>query len=465
MGRLLRRLGKAGLVPGLACATLAASAASAPAATETFGFTGAEQTFTVPAGVGSLHVVAIGARGGKGSDESAKKLGGPGGIGASVEADLTVAAGQVLFIEVGGTGADGAKGGAGGFNGGGSSNPGGFELPGGGGGGATDIRSCSRLAASCSGSPDTLSSRLLVAAGGGGGGSDGRQEQTSGGEGGDAGKDGKAAAELGCSTGSTPGGGGQAGTQTAGGVGGAAGSNGAPSGNPGAFGQGGPAGDNTLNSEPGGGGGGGYFGGGAGGGGNGCGGGGGGGGSSVSAGANTTIAVVASGVPSLTISYTPKTTTTGGGGTTTTPAPPSSPPPPSLATLSSLAETNSIFAVATPLSGQAAIKRHPKGTTFSFRLDQQATVKLAIQAAVRGRRVGRSCKRESRKLRKRPRCTRVLTVATLTRSGHTGLNKVAFSGRVGGKALKPGHYRARFTAVNVAGASPIRTLTFTIVNR
>jgi hypothetical protein len=84
---------------------------------------------------------------------------------------------------------------------------------------------------------------------------------------------------------------------------------------------------------------------------------------------------------------------------------------------------------------------------------------------VRGRRVGLSCKRESQKLRKRPRCKRTLTVATLTRSGHTGLNKVAFSGRVGGKALKPGHYRARFIAVNVAGASPTRTLTFTIVKR
>jgi Glycine rich protein len=181
--RMVQRRGSALLGLAVACAALAASAAPASAATtQAFAFTGTEQTFTVPTGVTSLHVVAVGAKGGNGSDESAKKLGGPGGLGASVEADLPVTPGQVLYVEVGGTGANGSAGGAGGFNGGGASNDGVFKLPGGGGGGATDIRSCSRVALTCAGVLDTLSSRLLIAAGGGGGGSLGRNEQPTGGD-------------------------------------------------------------------------------------------------------------------------------------------------------------------------------------------------------------------------------------------------------------------------------------------
>ena len=262
----------------------AAFAQPASAATQTFAFTGFEQPYMVPAGVHSVHVIAVGAKGGRGSDTDTD-IGGSPGFGARIEADLPVTPGQVLFIEVGGTGADGGGvggGGAGGFNGGGSSNDGVFGHPGGGGGGATDIRTCSRLAAGCALAPDTLTSRLVVAGGGGGGGDIGHELQPSGGDGGDAGKDGQTGQSMGCS-GTTPGGGGGAGTQSAGGAGGFAGNFGAPPGNPGVSGQGGGAGTSSTNSEPGGGGGGGYFGGGAGGGANGCAAGGGGGGSSFAA--------------------------------------------------------------------------------------------------------------------------------------------------------------------------------------
>jgi hypothetical protein len=42
---------------------------------------------------------------------------------------------------------------------------------------------------------------------------------------------------------------------------------------------------------------------------------------------------------------------------------------------------------------------------------------------------------------------------------------VAFGGRVRGKALGPGRYQATFTAVDSAGASSPKTLSFTIVRR
>ena len=146
-----------------ACATLTlgvlvglvgASAASAVVVEETFKYTGAEQTFTVPTGVTSIHVVATGAVGGTASDGGTL-----GGRGAVVSGDLSVKPGP-LYIEVGGPG-----GGAGGFNGGGSGGTGGFgHFLSGGGGGASDVREVSN------GDANSLQSRLLVAAGGGGGG-------------------------------------------------------------------------------------------------------------------------------------------------------------------------------------------------------------------------------------------------------------------------------------------------------
>ena len=58
-----------------------------------------------------------------------------------------------------------------------------------------------------------------------------------------------------------------------------------------------------------------------------------------------------------------------------------------------------------------------------------------------------------------------METTTLTRTGHTRLNQVAFTGRIRGRALKPGRYHAAFTAIDAAGASAPKTLRFTIVKR
>jgi hypothetical protein len=161
-----------------------------------FSSTGTEQTFTVPAGVTVLQVVAIGGHGGVGVTNGS--AGGAGGPAQGVAGNLSVTPGQLLYIEVGGVGAAGASGGSGGFNGGGPS-------PGcGGGGGASDIRT-SPITAGLS--PDT---RLIVAAGGGGGGNGG--PTSTGGAGG--------AGEAAGGSGDASASGGQPGTQSAGGAGG-----------------------------------------------------------------------------------------------------------------------------------------------------------------------------------------------------------------------------------------------------
>lgn len=205
------------------------SAAPAHATTLTFLYTGGEQTFTVPAGVTSLHVVAIGAAGG---DATAAK----GGAGAKVVADLGVTPGQTLYIEVGGKGETEAEGGVGGFNGGGAG--------GGGGGGASDIRTLPFA------SGLTTDTRLVVAGAGGGGGGSGFEAGTEGGAAGSPGVSGLYA-------------GGGAGTQTEGG----AGAEGCLStGSSGSLGLGGNGSYAGSLAGPGGGGGGGYYGGGGGGG-------------------------------------------------------------------------------------------------------------------------------------------------------------------------------------------------------
>jgi hypothetical protein len=271
----------------------------AQAATTTFSFTGGEQTFVVPQGVTSLNVVAIGGEGGTGASGTGG-TGGAGGFGARAVADLAVNPGQLLFIEVGGSGNPGGATGTGvtgGFNGGGTAGASGGTpcLDAGSGGGGTDIRTASRT------SPGTLVTRLVIAGGGAGGGG--------GGFGGGAGS-------TGGNGGSTGSGGGNG---SGNGTGGAGATSGAPGGN-GSQGQGGTGGSSATGVCGGGGGGGGggaYGGGGAAngsGGGNG-GGGGGGGSSAFAAGTSlTSVGLDATGVPSVAFTYTGPSTS--GQGTT-----------------------------------------------------------------------------------------------------------------------------------------------------
>ena len=119
----------------------------APGST-TFNFTGSPETFTVPAGVVSVTIVATGAQGGTGFGT----IGGAGGLGGRTTATVSVTPGASLTVRVGGVGPmvlPVAT--AGGFNGGGGS-----AGDGGGGGGASSVR-------------DGATPLVVVGGGGGGG--------------------------------------------------------------------------------------------------------------------------------------------------------------------------------------------------------------------------------------------------------------------------------------------------------
>lgn len=142
-----RRLISASLLVGafvwcvLALTSIRISTASA-VSTVSFGYTGAPQTYTVPAGVTSILVAASGASGSAGA--------GVPGKGATTTARFAVTEGTSLIIMVGQEGAPTYQAGTGSFNGGGA----GFQ-----GGGASDVR----LGGS------SLADRILVAGGGAGG--------------------------------------------------------------------------------------------------------------------------------------------------------------------------------------------------------------------------------------------------------------------------------------------------------
>ena len=274
--RWSRLLAAGVLAPLLWCGV---GAERASASTQTYNTAGG-YSFTVPAGVTSIAVTAIGGAGGD------CLVVGSGGEGGSVAATVPVTPGEQLVVWVAGAGVDCLDGGGGGFGGGAASGTGTVGTDGGGGGAS--------VLAPGSTSPD-FSRALLVAAGGGGAANG--IHVVNGGSAGSAGEDGD-----------MPGSGGGAGTQSAPGAGGA-GDVGATAGSAGSLGAGGVGGDGApSDSDGGGGGGGGYYGGGGGGGSASASdaGGGGGGSSFVAAGATNVTGPTPSSLPAgVTITYTP----------------------------------------------------------------------------------------------------------------------------------------------------------------
>lgn len=496
-----------------ACGSLwGASAASAAPVQVTFASTGAEQTFFVPVGIHSLHIVAIGAAGGGGASGAA------GGIGGRAEADVPVSPGQTLYIEVGGNGTDGAIDGTGGFNGGGHGGASGF-YPGGGGGGASDVRTVPAA------QPESLASRLLIAAGGGAGG------------GADFAGAGGAAGQPGGNGGATGGG---AGASLSGGTAGTG-----PSDSPtapatdGSLGTGGK-GASTINMASGGGaGGGGLFGGG--GGGSATSAAGGGGGSSYADPSLANVALSTSGAASsVTITYDPGphtvispsqltflpqligttsapssvtvsndgatsltvsgVSTTGDnagefasdGGCSAPLAPNASctllvrftpqgagqrnatlliatnaPGSPAAVALAGTGQAVAGPPAGSPSLGSVSLSprrfRAGRGTTIVLTAVDATSIKFVVKQKLKGVRSGKRCVARSRKHPKGKRCTRLLRRGSFSAAVSGSTARVHFSGIVKGKRLRPGTYSLAATPVHGTASGQTRTASFAVL--
>lgn len=147
---------------------------------------------------------------------------------------------------------------------------------------------------------------------------------------------------------------------------------------------------------------------------------------------------------------------------------------------------------ATPVSARRRATR--AGGTIGFRLDEAARATIQVRRLVRGirverrgtltcrtatrrtlalaerqvrRRLGRRAARErvARAMRRR-RCTAEQHRGTLRRDAKAGRNRIAFSGRIGRRALPAGTYRIRVRATDAAGNAATKASNrFRIVRR
>jgi streptogramin lyase len=142
-------------------------------------------------------------------------------------------------------------------------------------------------------------------------------------------------------------------------------------------------------------------------------------------------------------------------------------PPP---TVTGAAETTRVFrdgpAIAT-ISARRGRHGHslpPVGTTFTFTLNEPATVTLTFTQPFPGRTVGRTCVAKNRRNKHHRACVRNVTIGVVTLAGHPGRNTITFAGRLSARAsLRPGRYTALIGATNAGGVhSAPAVLHFTI---
>src|SRR5207237_874549 len=98
----LRSGGSRWFFPVFVGACIVALTSGAPQASATTFSTPGTYTYTVPSGVTSVTVDAFGAQGGSGAPPTFGNSTGPGGKGGEATATLSVSAGDVLEIHVGG---------------------------------------------------------------------------------------------------------------------------------------------------------------------------------------------------------------------------------------------------------------------------------------------------------------------------------------------------------------------------
>ncbi len=127
--------------------------------------------------------------------------------------------------------------------------------------------------------------------------------------------------------------------------------------------------------------------------------------------------------------------------------PPPAPAPVATAgTIQSLSLKPKVFRTLNAGGAIFSKKAAPVGTTVTYFVSAPATVEFTVERATKGRKVGRRCKKTTPANRDKKKCP--LFRALKPSFTHFGIdngvvagNSFKFSGRIGGKALRPGRYR------------------------
>jgi len=156
---------------------------------------------------------------------------------------------------------------------------------------------------------------------------------------------------------------------------------------------------------------------------------------------------------------------------TTTPSSPN-PPLPVLPldlagpAISSVAVVPRRFAVDPRGVREVSVAAAAKGATIRYSLSEAARVVFTVHAKTTGRVVSGTCRRKTRRNRKRRKCTLLTRRGSFAKDSGQGDNIKRFSGKIGRTTLRPGRYQLTLDGTDAAGnrgASVVTT--FTIVRR
>ncbi len=124
----------------------------------------------------------------------------------------------------------------------------------------------------------------------------------------------------------------------------------------------------------------------------------------------------------------------------------------------------STFAAA-PTGPSAVVARRRVGTTVTYTLNIAASVRFFVLQPQPGRLArGGRCVKPTRSNRRAGRCTRLITIqGSFTLVGRRGVDSFRFTGRIGGRRLRPGPYRLLATPLTPPKAGRARSASFRIV--
>ena len=105
-----------------------------------------------------------------------------------------------------------------------------------------------------------------------------------------------------------------------------------------------------------------------------------------------------------------------------------------------------------------------KRAKVAYGLTEAAKVKVTVERALPGRKVGFRCAAPTKKNRGRKRCTRFKAVkGSLSQNGNAGANTLTLNRRFGGRNLPAGAYRLVVRATDAAGNATVKRVGFKIV--
>jgi hypothetical protein len=120
--------------------------------------------------------------------------------------------------------------------------------------------------------------------------------------------------------------------------------------------------------------------------------------------------------------------------------------------------TPSVDRFAPSLTGARLSRRRfraGRASMLSYRLSEAAKVTIRVERKLRGRRVRRNgrtrCVKQTRGNVRRRRCARYKRTGSFTRNSTAGATRIKFSGRIGGRKLRPGSYRLTLIPIDAAG--------------